>query len=69
MFILCRYQCLRYIGTSDRLEDYPNAHAQYVNEITLPLYSKLSVDEAEYVAKELIHCVEILVDQKNTHRS
>ncbi|MCB8818821.1 DegT/DnrJ/EryC1/StrS family aminotransferase [Desulfosporosinus shakirovi] len=52
-----------------RLEDYPNAHAQYVNEITLPLYSKLSVDEAEYVAKELIHCVEILVDQKNTHRS
>jgi len=41
-----------------RLEDYPNAHAQYVNEITLPLYSKLSVQEAEYVTKELIKCVE-----------
>lgn len=41
-----------------RVEDYPNALAQYVNEITLPLYSKLSVDEAEYVAKELIKCVE-----------
>lgn len=41
-----------------RLEDYPNAHAQYANEITLPLYSKLSVDDAEYVAKELIECIE-----------
>lgn len=41
-----------------RLEDYPNAQAQYVNEITLPLYSKLSVDEAEYVVEELNQCVE-----------
>lgn len=41
-----------------RVEDYPNAHAQYVNEISLPLYSKLTVDEAEYVAKELIECIE-----------
>jgi dTDP-4-amino-4,6-dideoxygalactose transaminase len=41
-----------------KVEDYPNAYAQYANEITLPLYSKLSVDEAEYVAKELIDCVE-----------
>lgn len=41
-----------------RIEDYPNAHAQYANEITLPLYSKLSLDEAEYVAKELIKCIE-----------
>lgn len=43
-----------------RLEDYPNAHAQYANEITLPLYSKLSVDEAEYVAEELIKCIELI---------
>lgn len=41
-----------------KLEDYPNAYAQYANEITLPLYSKLSVDDAEYLAKELIECVE-----------
>jgi dTDP-4-amino-4,6-dideoxygalactose transaminase len=41
-----------------RLEDYPNAHAQYANEISLPLYSKLSVNDAEYVAKELIECIE-----------
>jgi dTDP-4-amino-4,6-dideoxygalactose transaminase len=40
------------------VEDYPNAYAQYANEITLPLYSKLSLDDAEYVAKELVKCVE-----------
>lgn len=43
-----------------RIEDYPNAHAQYANEISLPLYSKLSVDEAEYVAQELINCIDRL---------
>lgn len=41
-----------------RLEDYPNAHAQYANEISLPLYSMLSVDDAQYVAEELIDCIE-----------
>lgn len=40
-----------------RVEDYPHAYAQYANEITLPLYSKLSVEDAEYVAKELIKCI------------
>ncbi|SKA72938.1 dTDP-4-amino-4,6-dideoxygalactose transaminase [Clostridium sp. USBA 49] len=41
-----------------KLEDYPNAYAQYANEITLPLYSTLKYEDAEYVAKELIDCVE-----------
>lgn len=41
-----------------KLEDYPNAYAQYANELTLPLYTKLSVDDAEYVGKELIKCIE-----------
>lgn len=41
-----------------KIEDYPNAYAQYANEITLPLYSKLSVEDAEYVAKELVKCIE-----------
>ncbi|WP_407314551.1 DegT/DnrJ/EryC1/StrS family aminotransferase [Desulfosporosinus sp. SB140] len=41
-----------------RLEDYPNAQAQYANEISLPLYSRLTLDEAEYVAEELIDCIE-----------
>lgn len=41
-----------------KLEDYPNAYAQYANEITLPLYSILTLEDAEYVAEELIRCVE-----------
>ncbi|WMJ80170.1 DegT/DnrJ/EryC1/StrS aminotransferase family protein [Clostridium sp. MB40-C1] len=41
-----------------KVEDYPNAYAQYSNEITLPLYSTLSLDDAEYVATELVKCVE-----------
>ena len=41
-----------------RLEDYPNAFDQYANEISLPLYSKLSVNDAEYVAEELIECIQ-----------
>ncbi|MCM8710900.1 DegT/DnrJ/EryC1/StrS family aminotransferase [Clostridium sp. SYSU_GA19001] len=41
-----------------KIEDYPNAYAQYANEISLPLYSILKAEDAEYVAKELIKCVE-----------
>lgn len=40
------------------IKDYPNSYAQYVNQITLPLYSLLSLDDAEYVAEELINSVE-----------
>ena len=31
------------------IENYPNAYAQYINEITLPLYSKLSDEEVGYI--------------------
>ncbi|MBQ1251354.1 MAG: DegT/DnrJ/EryC1/StrS family aminotransferase, partial [Firmicutes bacterium] len=31
------------------IEDYPNAYAQYVNEISLPLFSKITDEQAEYV--------------------
>ncbi len=41
-----------------KVENYPNTLAQYSNEITLPLYSILTPEDAEYVAKELIKCVE-----------
>lgn len=41
-----------------KIEDYPNAYAQYANEITLPVYSKLSLEDAEYVVNELVKCVE-----------
>ncbi|MCM0647449.1 DegT/DnrJ/EryC1/StrS aminotransferase family protein [Clostridium swellfunianum] len=42
------------------IEDYPNAYAQYANEITLPLYSTLSDEDAEYVVSEVIKCIEII---------
>ncbi|WP_294182291.1 DegT/DnrJ/EryC1/StrS aminotransferase family protein [uncultured Clostridium sp.] len=38
--------------------NYPNAYSQYANEITLPLYSTLLPEDAEYVARELIKAVE-----------
>ena len=31
------------------IEDYPNAYAQYINEVTLPLHSLLTDDDADYV--------------------
>jgi dTDP-4-amino-4,6-dideoxygalactose transaminase len=43
------------------IEDYPNAYKQYVNEITLPVYSTLKLEDAEYVAKEVIRCVEEII--------
>lgn len=44
-----------------KLMDYPNAYAQYANEISLPLYSTLTAEDAEYVATELVKCVEIFL--------
>lgn len=40
------------------IQDYPNAYAQYANEITLPLYSKLLPGDAGYLVAQLIKCVE-----------
>lgn len=37
-----------------KIEDYPNAFAQYENEISLPVYSTLSLEDAEYIAKTLL---------------
>jgi Predicted pyridoxal phosphate-dependent enzyme apparently involved in regulation of cell wall biogenesis len=41
-----------------KVEDYPNTYNQYANEITLPLYSTLTVEDAGYVVEELIKCVD-----------
>lgn len=43
------------------IEYYPNAYAQYVNEISLPVYSTLSLEDAEYIAKELVKTVKELL--------
>lgn len=37
-----------------KIEDYPNAYNQYINEISLPVYSTLSLDDARYIATELL---------------
>ena len=36
-----------------RIEDYPNAYAQYCNEITLPLHTMLTEEEVDYVAETM----------------
>lgn len=40
------------------IKDYPNAYEQYANEITVPLYSLLSEEDAKYVVDELIKTIE-----------
>ena len=36
------------------IANYPNAYAQYQNEITLPLHTKLSDEDVEYVLRSFI---------------
>lgn len=36
------------------IKDYPNAYAMYENEITLPLHTKLSDDEVDYVIDNVL---------------
>lgn len=39
------------------IKDYPNAYAMYQNEITLPVYSTLSLEDAAYVAEETVKAI------------
>lgn len=39
-----------------RIEDFPNAYAQFENEITLPLHTLLSDDDVDYVIERFLHC-------------
>ncbi len=43
------------------IEDYPNAYNQYANEITLPVYSTLKLEDAQYVINEVIRCAEEII--------
>lgn len=40
------------------IKDYPNAYAQYANEVTLPLYSTLTEEDVERVCAALKACLE-----------
>lgn len=39
------------------IKDFPNAYAQYANELTLPLYSSLAAEDAERVAETLLRAL------------
>lgn len=42
------------------IEHYPNAYAQYQNEVSLPLFSSMSDDELQYVIRTVCQCLEEL---------
>ena len=44
------------------IQDYPNAYDYYHNEVTLPLYSRLTDEEADYVVSTLQHLIKELPD-------
>ena len=39
------------------IADYPNAYAQYVNEVTLPLNTRLSDEDVEYVIENFVDII------------
>lgn len=39
------------------IKDFPNAHAHYVNELTLPLYPQLTDEQVEYIIKQVNEAV------------
>jgi len=40
------------------IQDYPNAYAHFENEITLPLHTKLSDEDVEYITQNFKEIVE-----------
>ena len=42
------------------IEDYPNAYAQYENEITLPLHTRLIDEDVEYVISNFVDIIKSL---------
>ncbi len=40
------------------IANYPNAHARYTREVTLPLHTLLSDEEVEYIIHNFVECVE-----------
>ena len=42
------------------IADYPNAYAQYVNEVTLPLNTRLTDEDVEYVIENFVDIIKAL---------
>lgn len=40
------------------IKDFPNAYNLYVNEVTLPLHTRLSDEDVEYVIENYIDVIE-----------
>ena len=52
------------------MADYPRAYAFFENEITLPLHTKLSDEEVDYIVQTLVRISEeILGSGKNNKKS
>ena len=45
------------------IADFPNASAQFENELTLPLHTLLTDDDAHYVARTLASCYRALEEE------
>ena len=39
------------------IADYPNAYAQYENEVTLPLHTRLTDEDVEYVISNFVDII------------
>ena len=39
------------------IADYPNAYSQYVNEVTLPLHTRLTDEDVEYVVQNYVDII------------
>ena len=39
------------------IKDYPNAYNQYVNEVTLPLHTRLSDEDIEYIIANFVEII------------
>lgn len=39
------------------IANYPNAYAQYINEVTLPLHTRLTDDDVEYIIRNFIEII------------
>ena len=39
------------------IKDYPNAYKQFENEITLPLYTKLTDEEVDYIIENYVNLI------------
>lgn len=51
------------------IKDYPNAYAQYANEITLPLHTLLSNEDVEYICGGIKKAIDEVLQNSETART